>query len=92
MLKNEYLKILTKNNKTLIVKVVSYDISKLYYRLKGYEYKDSDNNSIFLKNICNVEFLDKTVQIAFLKALLKFPPNIDGYFEYYINMISLIII
>lgn len=88
ILKDEYLKILTKNNKTLTVKVISYDFRKLYYHLKGYEYRDNNKNSIFLKNICGVEFLDKNVQLSFLKFLLKFPANIDEYFNYYINCLE----
>ncbi len=86
ILNSWYLKILTKNNKTLTVKAVSYDFNKLYYYLKG-----SKNNSlsyIFLKNICSVEFLDKTIQKKFLKSFLKFPDNIDEYFNYYISCLE----
>lgn len=76
---DECLKILSKNDKNLIIKPIRYNSIKLYYYFKN----NINNGEIYLDNIKCIEFENKTKQKDFLNKQLGLPKSIDEYFKYY---------
>lgn len=79
-----YLCITTKNDKKLIVKIISYDEKKVYYNLKN----STQESSINVSNVVNIVFHDKTKQKKFQQEKSKNHELFQKYIKYYKESLS----
>lgn len=80
----EELKIVTKNNKTLTVKIMKHDDYKVYYRLKN----RLDTSSIKKENVKEVKFWDKELQKQFEREQSKYFTSIAQFHAYYCDYLK----
>ena len=80
----EYLKITTRNNKELTIKVIKYDLLKVYYRFKN----TFNESCIKRENIVAVKFANKLKQHDFEKRQSNYYSLITAYANYYKNYVK----
>lgn len=73
------IKIITKNNKSIIIIVKGYTNEKLYYSFKN----SNKISQINISNIIDIEFANYEDEIEFKKRKLGLPNNIEKYISYY---------
>lgn len=87
------LKIITKNNKEMKIKLLSYDSISIKYR-----FLNNNEGTIYLENIKSCECLKVADKIKFNKSILKekytidnLEENIKNFESYYLEIIDLLL-